>query len=120
MHNKQNTAHDKQNTADIITTEEDISLGHVYVMTHSLFSDVVKIGCTSEDPVKYATSLSAKTIGDYSVVFSLECNSPCKVKRQVKAYLKAEEYVKGFYQVPVEVAGKLLKRETLIIPSLTT
>jgi len=110
----------KPNTATTMTVTKDIALGNVYVMTHSLFSDVVKIGCTSENPEEHAKSLSAKTIGDYSVVFSLACNNPCKVKRQVKEYLNAKEYVKDFYQVPAEVAGKLLRRETLIIPSLTT
>lgn len=110
----------KQNTAEVIAATEDLPLGHVYVMTHSLFSDVVKIGCSAENPKEHAKLLSAKTIGDYSVVFSLACDNPCQIKRQVKAYLQAEEYVTGFYQVPIEVAGKLLKRETLIIPSLTT
>lgn len=70
------------------TTEKDIALGNVYVMTHSFFSDVVKIGCTTEDPQEYAKSLSAKTIGEYSVVFSLQCNNPCKVKKTNKEILK--------------------------------
>lgn len=100
------------------TIIKDLSLGHVYVMTHSLFSDVVRIGCTPEDPIDYAKSLSAKTIGDYSVAFSLQCNNPCKVKKQIKAYLNAQEYTKEFYQVPSEVAAKLLRRESLKIPSL--
>jgi hypothetical protein len=107
----------KSCTATTITVE-DVSLGNVYVMTHSFFSDVVKIGCTPEDPQAYAKSLSAKTIGEYSVVFTLSCNNPCKVKKQIKAYLKAEEYTKEFYQVSPEIAAKLLRRETLKIPSL--
>lgn len=111
--------HNNQNTINTIMAKQELPLGHVYVMTHSLFSDVVKIGCTSEDPITYAKVLSAKTVGDYKVVFSLACNNPYKVKRQVKAYLTAQEYVTGFYQIPIEVAGKLLKRETLIIPSVT-
>ena len=102
------------------TTEKDIALGNVYVMTHSFFSDVVKIGCTTEDPQEYAKSLSAKTIGEYSVVFSLQCNNPCKVKKQIKKYLNAQEYVNEFYQVSPDVAEKLLKRETLVIPSLNS
>lgn len=102
-----------------MTSTNNISLGSVYVMTHSLFSDVIRIGCTPTDPVEYAQSLSAKTIGDYSVAFSLQCNNPCRVKKQIKEYLKAEEYTKEFYQVPPEVAAKLLRREALKIPSLT-
>ena len=103
----------------ISATNEPISLGHVYVMTHSFFSDVVKIGCTPEDPQKYAKSLSAKTIGEYHLVFSLQCNSPCKVIKQIKDYLNAQEYVNGFYQISPEIAGRLLRRETLRIPILT-
>lgn len=102
------------------TASENISLGNVYVMTHSFFSDVVKIGCTPEDPQEYAKSLSAKTIGEYSVVFSLQCSNPCKVKKQIREYLKAEEYTKEFYQVSPEMAAKLLRRETLKIPNLIT
>lgn len=100
------------------TTAKNVSLGNVYVMTHSFFSDVVKIGCTPDDPQEYAKSLSAKTIGEYSVVFTLPCSNPCEVKKQIKTYLKAEEYTKEFYQVSPEVAAKLLRRETLKIPSL--
>jgi len=102
----------------VSTTVKNVSLGNVYVMTHSFFSDVVKIGCTPEDPQEYAKTLSAKTIGEYSVVFTLQCSNPCKVKKQIKEYLKAEEYTKEFYQVSPEVAAKLLRRETLKIPSL--
>ncbi|TWX69915.1 GIY-YIG nuclease family protein [Colwellia demingiae] len=108
-----------ENTTDT-TTEKDISLGNVYVMTHSFFSDVVKIGCTTEDPQEHAKSLSAKTIGEYTVAFSLQCNNPCKVKKQIKKYLNAEKYVNEFYQVSPEVAEKLLRRETLVIPSLNS
>lgn len=99
-------------------TIHNVALGNVYVMTHSFFSDVVKIGCTPEEPNAYAKSLSAKTIGEYNVVFSLQCNNPCKVTKQIKTYLNAEKYTKEFYQVPAELAEKLLKRETLKIPNL--
>ncbi|KGJ91449.1 GIY-YIG nuclease family protein [Colwellia psychrerythraea] len=102
------------------TTTTDVKLGNVYVMTHSFFSDVVKIGCTTEEPVEYAKALSAKTIGEYSVAYSLQCKNPCKVKKQIKKYLDAQEYVNEFYQVSPEVAKKLLKRETLVIPSLNS
>lgn len=95
-----------------------ISVGNVYVMTHSLFSDVVKIGCTPNDPVEHAKKLSSKTPGDYSVAYSLQCDNPCKVKRQIREYLNAQEYVNEFYQVAPEVAAKLLRRESLKIPGL--
>ena len=94
------------------------SLGNVYVMTHSFFSDVIRIGCTTEDPQEYTESLSAKTPGDYTLVFSLQCNNPCKIKKRIREYLDAQEYVKEFYQVPAEVAERLLKREALIIPTI--
>ena len=100
---------DKQNTAE----------GNVYVMKHSFFSDVIKIGCTPNDPEEYAKSLSAKSPGTYSLIFSLKCNNPCQVKKQIKNYLNAQEYTNEFYQVPAEIAAKLLKRETLRIPMLS-
>jgi len=97
---------------------KDVSQGHVYVMTHSLFSDVIRIGCTPDDPQTYTKSLSAKTPGEYTLFFSLQCSNPCKVKKRIREHLNAQEYVKEFYQVPAEVAERLLKRETLIIPTL--
>ena len=90
--------------------------GNVYVMVHSFFSDVIRIGCTPDDPYEYSKALSAKTPGNYSVVFSLNCSNPCQVKKQIKAYLQAQKYVNEFYQVPADVAAKLLTRETLKIP----
>ena len=106
----ENTEQDSKNN--------DVSYGNVYVMTHSFFNDVIKIGCTPIDPTEHAIALSAKTPGDYKVVFSLKCMNPCKVKKQIREYLNAEEYVNEFYQVPAEVAENLLKRETLKIPIL--
>jgi hypothetical protein len=97
-------------------SNKEASYGNVYVMTHSFFSDVIKIGCIPSDPHEHAKVMSAETIGDYKVVYSLKCLSPCKVKNQIRAYLNAKEYVDGFYQVPAEVAETLLKREVLRIP----
>lgn len=97
----------------------DVDQGSVYVMTHSFFSDVIRIGCTSDDPQEYTKSLSAKTPGDYKLVFSQQCNNPCKVQQRIKEHLTAQEYVKEFYQVSAVVAERLLKREILIIPTLT-
>ncbi|TWX65765.1 GIY-YIG nuclease family protein [Colwellia sp. C1TZA3] len=98
------------------TGSNAVSYGNVYVMTHSFFSDVVRIGCTPTDPIEYAMTLSAKTLGDYTVVFSLKCQNPCKVKKQIRQYLNAEAYVNEFYQVPANVAAVLLKRVALRIP----
>ena len=96
----------------------NITLGNVYVMTHSFFSDVIRIGCTPEDPTEYTKSLSSKSPGDYTLVYSLACTNPCKVKKQIREYLNAQEYVNEFYEVPADVAARLLKRETLKIPTV--
>jgi hypothetical protein len=90
--------------------------GYVYVMTHSFFSDVIRIGCTPDDPKEYVKSLSKKTPGEYSLAYSLACKNPCKIKKQVQEYLNAKEYVNEFYQVSAEIAVKLLNREVLKIP----
>jgi len=110
---------DKMKNSQAKVEKQDVSLGHVYVMTHSFFSDVVRIGCTPDDPQEYAKSLSTKTPGEYSLIFSLQCSNPCKVKKRIQEYLNAQEYVKEFYQVPAEIAERLLTRETLVIPTLT-
>ncbi|MGB1261636.1 MAG: GIY-YIG nuclease family protein [Cognaticolwellia sp.] len=97
---------------------QGLAYGNVYVMTHSFFSDVVKIGCTPLDPVEHAIALSAKTPGEYTLKFSLKCTNPCQVKKQISKALNAKAYVNEFYQVPIDVAENILKRETLRIPIL--
>jgi hypothetical protein len=97
----------------------EISLGNVYIMTHSFFSDVIRIGCTAENPEAYAKTLSKNTPGDYTVAFTLQCDNPCKVKQKIQTYFNAQAYVNEFYQVPPETAERLLKRESLRIPLLT-
>lgn len=96
----------------------EVSLGNVYVMTHSFFSDVIRIGCTAGDPEAYAKTLSKKTPGDYTLAYTLQCDNPCRVKQQIQTYLNAQAYVNEFYQVTVEVAEHLLERESLRIPML--
>tara|TARA_R110001583_G_scaffold24244_2_gene88586 strand:+ start:118 stop:459 length:342 start_codon:yes stop_codon:yes gene_type:complete len=96
--------------------KDQVSYGHVYVMTHSFFSDVIKIGCTPIEPNEHAKALSAKTLGDFKVVFSLACHNPCQVLKKIREYLNAKAYVADFYQVPAEIAERLLTRETLRIP----
>ena len=93
-------------------------LGHALVMTHSLFSDVVQISCTNENPEEYAKSLSDKTIGNYNVAFSIECHDPCSVRSRVTSYLSDKRYVSEFYQVSPKLVEKLIKRETLKIPAI--
>jgi hypothetical protein len=95
-----------------------VSKGNVYVMTHSFFSDVIRIGCTPEDPQKYANKLSANSPGQYTLVFFQACDNPCQVKKQIRDYLDAQKYVNEFYEVPPQVAEKLLKQESLRIPTL--
>jgi len=104
-----------------ITLPEDstVSVGNVYIMTHSFFSDVIKIGCTLNDPEEYTKELSAKSPGTYTLCFSIKCNNPCQVKKQIREYFNADKYTNEFYQVSAEVAKKLLKRETLRIPGLS-
>lgn len=96
---------------------DDFSYGNVFILTHSFFSDVIRIGCTPEDPQKYVKHLSEKTPGDYTLVFSQLCSNPCKVKKQIQKHLNAQEFTKDFYQVPAELAERLVKRETLVIPT---
>ena len=60
------------------TSSDAVSYDNVYVMTHSFFSDVVRIGCTPTDPIEYAITLSAKTLGDYMAVFSLHLKTHVK------------------------------------------
>ncbi len=115
---KGNTVFMKVTNTEKQTSTDNISMGNDYVMTHCFFSDVIRIGCTPEDPEEYAKTLSTNTPGDYTLAFSLKCNNPCQVKKQIREYLNAQEYVNEFYQVPVDVAKKLLKRETLKIPIL--
>jgi len=96
------------------------AVGYVYVMTHSIFSDVVRVGCTPNDPVTYASDLSKRVPGEYFVAFAQQCKNPCSVTRQVKDFLKAKSYVNEFYQVPPDVAEALVRRETLRIPIVET
>lgn len=95
----------------------DASIGNVFVMTHSFFSDVIRIGCTSQDPQEYVKSLSEKTPGDYTIVFTLHCNNPCKVKKRIQSYLQPQKSAKEFYQISAHLAERLLKREVLTIPA---
>jgi len=100
--------------------KKEVSVGNVYVMTHSLFSNVIRIGCTPKDPQTYTDTLSANSPGQYTLVYAKQCSNPCQVKKQIREYLNAQVYVNEFYEVPADVAAKLLTRETLRIPTLST
>jgi hypothetical protein len=92
------------------------SFGNVYIMTHSLFSNVIRIGCTTSDTEEYAKSLSAKSPGHYQLYFSLPCENPCQVKKQLRKHFDAKQYVNEFYEVSPEIAKSALKRELMKIP----
>jgi hypothetical protein len=98
---------------------DNVAFGNVYIMTHSIFSNVIKIGCTSDDTEEYAKSLSAKGPGDYKLYFSLPCNNPCQIKKQLRKHFDAEQYVNEFYEVSPELAKSVLKRESMKIPVLS-
>lgn len=94
----------------------DLTKGHVYVMTHSLFSGVVRIGCTKTDPENYTETLSKTVPGSYNLVFAQYCENPCEVKKKVKDSLQAKAFVNEFYEVPREIAERMIKRESFRIP----
>lgn len=91
---------------------------NICIMTHSFFSDVIRIELTDNDPKDYALSLSQSTPGNYSVVFSLECEQANNVVSRIKDYLSNKKYVSEFYEVSPKFVEQLLKRETLRIPVL--
>ncbi|PKI14892.1 GIY-YIG nuclease family protein [Colwellia sp. 12G3] len=95
------------------------SFGNVYIMTHSIFSNVIKIGCTTSDAEEYAKSLSAKSPGDYKLFFSLPCDNPCQIQKQLRRHFDAQQYVNEFYEVAPEIAKNVLKREVMKIPVLS-
>ena len=98
--------------------QNQVVKGNVYVMTHSFFTDVVRIGCTPDDPELYAQKLSSNTPGDYKLIYTLCCENPCQVKQQIREYLNAQKYVNEFYQVSPDLVKKLMKQENLRIPML--
>ncbi|WP_232771275.1 GIY-YIG nuclease family protein [Colwellia sp. 75C3] len=88
-------------------------------MTHSIFSDVIKIGCTPADIVEYTKSLSAKSPGQYELFFSLPCDNPCQITKQLRKHFDAKQYINEFYEVSPEAARNALKREVMKIPVLS-
>lgn len=98
--------------------QDGISYGNVYIMTHSIFSNMIRIGCTPCDTQDYVKSLSEKTPGHYDLFFSLPCNNPCQVKKKIRAHFNEKNYINEFYEVSPHAAKKVLTREAMRIPSL--
>ena len=98
---------------------DNSSFGNVYIMTHSIFSDVIKIGCTPTDIEEYTKYLSAKSPGYYELLFSLTCDNPCQISKQLRKRFDAKQYVNEFYEVSPETAKNALKREVMKIPVLS-
>lgn len=95
----------------------DEEYGNVYIMKHSLFSDVIRIGCTPDDPIHYTQTLSKKSPGSYTLLYAQACQQPCKVTRKVRRYLTEKNYINEFYEVSPSCAIKLFKQEVLRIPA---
>lgn len=87
-------------------TSDNVPFGNVYIMTHSIFSNVIKIGCTTGDTETYAKSLSAKSPGHYELFFSSPCNNPCQVKKRIRKQFEAKKFVNEFYEVSPETAKR--------------
>lgn len=100
------------------TPDGDFAFGNVFIMTHSIFSDVIRIGCTPDDSEEYAKSLSSKSPGDYQLFFSMPCDNPCKVNQRLQQYFNTQKFVNEFYEVSPESAKAMLEREALKIPVL--
>ena len=93
--------------------------GNVYIMTHSIFSNVIRIGCTPSDSEEYAKSLSAEGPGQYALFFTMACDNPCQVKKKLRKHFNAQKYVNEFYEVSPESAKNILRREAMKIPILS-
>lgn len=96
-----------------------LSKGNICIMTHSFFSNVIRIVSTQEPPKNFAKYLSDKSPGEYQVFFSLYCEHPNNVKDIVQKSLTPIECVKEFYDATPEQAVKLIKRETMKIASFS-
>lgn len=97
-----------------------VPYGNVYIMTHSIFSNVVKIGCTPTDTEEYAKSLSAQSPGEYALFYSLACDNPCQIKQKIRNLFSANQYINEFYEVSPEKAKNILNREIMKIPVNST
>lgn len=93
-----------------------LTTGSVYVMTHSLFSDVVRIGTTPNDPEEHAKQLSKTSPGDYQLFYTLSCDDPTSITERISSHLRNQEYANQFYQITPSTAKKIVSQEILRIP----
>ena len=91
-------------------TPDNVAFGNVYIMTHSIFSGVIKIGCTTSDSEEYTKLLSAKSPGHFELYFSVPCDNPCQIKKQLREHFHAKQYVNEFYEVSPETAKNEIGR----------
>jgi len=98
--------------------EQYIEKGHVYILRHSIFQDIVTFGCSTNNPADIATELSSKTNmpGTFSVLWSGLCQEPCKVKQRVISIFRRTQYIDEFYKVNATTAINITKRESMRIP----
>ena len=102
------------------STNNIVPFGNVYIMTHSIFSNVIRIGCTPTNTEEYTKSLSTQSPGEYALFYSLACDNPCQIKQKIRNLFSANQYVDEFYEVPPEKAKNILKREVMKIPVTST
>jgi len=95
-----------------------IKEGNVFILQHTLFDNVLKFGCTHRNPDDVAEELSSKVSmpGKFSVISAIRCVNPCKVKEKVVEIFKSSRYIDDFYEVPVDTALSIVKRESMRIP----
>ena len=95
----------------------EVPIGNVYIMSHSLFSNIVRIGCTPANIEEYAKLLSAQSPGDYHIIYSSSCDNPCTVKNRIRHSLRENIYMNEFYELSTSKAITVVKREIMRIPS---
>jgi len=94
--------------------------GSVYVMKHSFFEGVVRVGCTPKELEQYAAELTNNTNlpGKYSVYSYVTCDDPCLVRSRVLDILKEHRAGGEFFDMMPEEATAIIKRESMRIPAL--
>jgi len=99
-------------------SHSEIKEGSVFILQHTLFDNVLKFGCTHRNPDDVALELTSKVSmpGKFSVISAIRCINPCKVKEKVIEIFEPARYVDDFYEVPVDTALSMIKRESMRIP----
>ena len=96
----------------------EVPTGNVYIMSHSLFANIVRIGCTPKNIEEYAKLLSAQSPGDYHIIYSSSCDNPCSVKNRIRHSLSKNICMNEFYELSACEAITAVKREIMRIPSM--